>query len=353
MKTIVLAVFSLQGNGAERVVQTLARNMNALGHQAHIVLFKDIIDLPLDDGVHIHKFPYRFYRSLPRKIRAKVAAFAFDKFVKKHIGMPDLVLSNLYPVDFILSKSRLPNLHFVMHNNTSQEYSLTGPDDLKLAKLASVYAGKNCVCVSKGVEDDLRELFGPDVNARTIYNPVEPDSILGQAAAAPPPPTKDFIVNVGKFKKAKRHDRLLRAYAQSGTPHDLVLVGTGPLQNEAQALARSLGIADRVHFVGFQKNPFPFIKAARLMVVSSEFEGLNMTILEAIVLGVPVISTDCPSGPSEILPPLNLVYPPDDIAALANKIADAAQRPETFTIDFSDTFKAETVARKYLDLTAS
>jgi glycosyltransferase involved in cell wall biosynthesis len=353
MKTIVLAVFSLQGNGAERVVQTLARNMNALGHQAHIVLFKDIIDLPLDDGVHIHKFPYRFYRSLPRKIRAKVAAFAFDRFVKKHIGMPDLVLSNLYPVDFILSKSRLPNLHFVMHNNTSQEYSLTGPDDLKLAKLASVYVGKNCVCVSKGVEDDLRELFGPDVNARTIYNPVEPDSILGQAAAAPPPPTKDFIVNVGKFKKAKRHDRLLRAYAQSGTPHDLVLVGTGPLQNEAQALARSLGIADRVHFVGFQKNPFPFIKAARLMVVSSEFEGLNMTILEAIVLGVPVISTDCPSGPSEILPPLNLVYPPDDIAALANKIADAAQRPETFTIDFSDTFKAETVARKYLDLTAS
>ncbi|WP_289085248.1 glycosyltransferase [uncultured Sulfitobacter sp.] len=351
MKTIVLAVFSLQGNGAERVVQTLARNMNALGHQAHIVLFKDVIDLPLDDGVHVHKFPYGLYRSLPRKMRAKIAAFAFDKYVKKHIGMPDLVLSNLYPVDFILSQSRLPNLHFVMHNNTSQEYSLTGPDDVKIAKLTSVYAGKNCVCVSKGVEEDLRVLFGQGLNTRTIYNPVEPESILSQAAAAAAPPQKDFIVNVGKFKKAKRHDRLLRAYAQSGTPHDLVLVGTGPFQSEAQSLAQSLGIADRVHFVGFQKNPFPFIKAARLMVVSSEFEGLNMTILEAIVLGVPVVSTDCPSGPSEILPPRNLVYPPDDIAALAEKIADAAQRPETFRVDFSDTFKAEAVAREYLKLT--
>ena len=101
-------------------MQTLARNMHALGHQAHIVLFKDVIDLPLDPGVYVHKFPYRLFRILPRKIRAKVAARAFDRFVKNHIGTPDLVLSNLYPVDFILSRSQLPNVHFVMHSNTSQ-----------------------------------------------------------------------------------------------------------------------------------------------------------------------------------------------------------------------------------------
>ena len=86
MKTIVLAVFSLQGNGAERVVQTLARTMNAMGHQAHIVVFKDDIDHDLDPEVPIHRFPYRLWRSLPRKIRGKVAAMAFYRFVKKHIS---------------------------------------------------------------------------------------------------------------------------------------------------------------------------------------------------------------------------------------------------------------------------
>lgn len=349
MKIVVLAVFSLQGNGAERVVQTLARNIHALGHEAHIVLFKDSIDLPLDSGVHIHKFPYRILRGLPRNIRAKVAAWFFDRFVKKHVGTPDLVLSNLFPVDFILSQSRLPNVHFIMHNNTSQEYALNGPDDPKLAKLRAVYGDKACICVSKGVEDDLNALLPQQLSTRTIYNPVEPDLILEQAQGTPPL-QKDFIINVGKFKKAKRHDRLLHAYAQSDTPYDLVLVGTGPLQEEAQALAQTLGIADRVHFVGFQKNPFPLIKAARLMVVSSDFEGLNMTILEAIVLGVPVISTDCPSGPSEILPENNLVSPPDDTTALAAKIAQAAQDPDGFKINFSAQFEAQTVTRKYLGL---
>jgi glycosyltransferase involved in cell wall biosynthesis len=345
-----IAVFSLQGNGAERVVQTLARNMQAQGHQAHIILFKDTIELPLDPGVRVHKFPYKRYRILPRKIRAAVAARAFDRFVRKHIGTPDLVLSNLYPVDFILSRSRLPNVHFIMHNTTSLEYALSGPQDPKLADLLAVYGGKNCVCVSKGVEEDLNALFPGKLVARTIYNPIEPEAIRQQAQQGTPPPQKDFIINVGKFKKAKRHDRLLRAYAKSGTPHDLMLVGTGPLQAEAQALAHSLGIADRVHFAGFQKNPFPYIKAARLMVVSSEFEGLNMTILEAVALNVPAISTDCPSGPSEILPANSLVAPPDDVDALAAKIAEAAKNPEKFRIEMPPQFEAETVTRQYLDL---
>ncbi|WP_407474728.1 glycosyltransferase [Sulfitobacter sp. PM12] len=351
MKTIVLAVFSLQGNGAERVVQTLARNINALGGSAHIVIFKDTIDLPLDNGVHIHKFPYRAFRSLPRKIRPKIAAKFFDRFIRKNIGTPDLVLSNLHPVDFILSKSRLPNIHFIMHNNTSQEYALDGAADPRLNRLKQIYSGKKCICVSKGVEEDMQALFGQSIETRTIYNPVEP-ALIQRQAGEPVPPRKDYIVNVGKFKKAKRHDRLLHAYARAKTPYDLLLVGSGPLLGETKALAQSLGIADRVHFVGFQKNPFPLIKAARFMVVSSEYEGLNMTILEAIALGVPVISTDCPSGPAEILPTQNLVSPPDNIEALSARMTEASDNPERFRIDFPEKFDAKAVTRAYMSLSA-
>lgn len=160
MKTIVLAVFSLQGNGAERVVQTLARNINALGGTAHIVIFKDTIDLPLDNGVHIHKFPYRAFRSLPRKIRPKIAAKFFDRFIRKNIGTPDLVLSNLHPVDFILSKSRLPNIHFIMHNNTSQEYALDGAADPRLNRLKQIYSGKNVSASAKASKWTCRRCLG-------------------------------------------------------------------------------------------------------------------------------------------------------------------------------------------------
>lgn len=350
MKKIVLAVFSLQGNGAERVVQTLARNLNAAGHEAHIVLFKDVIDLPLDPGVKIHNFPYKYYRMIPKRWRASIGAKAFDRFVKTRIGTPDIVLSNLLPVDFILSRSRLNNIHHVIHNTVSQEFGTTNPDNEKLTQFLEIYSGKNCICVSKGVEQDLNTLFPNQITTRTIYNPVDLAHVRS-AAGTTSPSKNDYIIHIGKFKKAKRHDRLLRAFAKSDTRHKLILLGSGPLLEETKKLADDLGIADRVEFAGFQKNPFSLLKGAQIMVVSSDFEGLPMNILEAVTLGVPVISTNCPSGPSEILPPLNLVEV-DDIAALAVKISHAAKHPDKYKIELPSKFHADVVARQYATLSS-
>lgn len=122
-KKVVLAIFTLQGNGAERFALTLAKGINDAGHEAHIVYFKDIIDLPIPDGVRTHFFNYQKFRAIPKIMRPGLAAKAFDRFVRKHIGEPDLVLSNLFPVDFILSRSTLSNVHMVIHNTTSQEYA--------------------------------------------------------------------------------------------------------------------------------------------------------------------------------------------------------------------------------------
>jgi glycosyltransferase involved in cell wall biosynthesis len=116
-----------------------------------------------------------------------------------------------------------------------------------------------------------------------------------------------------------------------------VLLGKGPLLEDAKNIAIKLSIADRVIFAGFHNNPFPFINAAKALIVSSDFEGFSMVILEALFLKIPVVSTDCPSGPSEILPKSNLV-PVGDVGALTKKINDILESPNAFKVEFNDVF---------------
>ncbi|WP_216938280.1 MULTISPECIES: glycosyltransferase [unclassified Acinetobacter] len=346
-KTIVLAIFTLQGNGAERFALTLAKGLVDAGHEAHIVYFKNIIDLPVPEGVKLHFFDYQKYRAIPKFMRAGFAAKAFDKFVLKNIGTPDLVLSNLFPVDFILSKSQLPNVHLVIHNTTSLEYGERLEGMRK--ELTKIYLAKPCVAVSKGVEKDFIEVFGSESRITTIYNPIDVEQVVSTANAYVPDVDALYIVNVGKFKQQKRHDILIKAYAKANVQEKLVLVGTGELLEASKKLAKDLGIEDKVIFTGFKKNPYPYIKHAKLMVVSSDFEGLGLVILEALALGTPVISTDCPSGPNEILPSDCLVEL-GEISALSDKISIALQQSGNAPITLDRKFLPDYAASRYLDL---
>lgn len=346
-KTIVLAIFTLQGNGAERFALTLAKGINDAGHEAHIVYFKDIIDLPIPDGVRTHFFNYQKFRAIPKFMRPGLAAKAFDRFVRKHIGEPDLVLSNLFPVDFILSRSNLSNVHMVIHNTTSQEYA-GRLDGKMLEQLKKVYLSKPCIGVSQGVTDDFKILFNTD-NIRTIYNPIDIESIQLAANEYMPDIDGPYIVNVGKFKAQKRHDVLVRAYAKANISEKLVLVGTGELLEQTKKLVKELNIEDKVVFAGFKKNPYPYMKHAKFMVLSSDFEGLGLVILESITLGTPVISTDCPSGPSEILPTKNLVHV-NDTVSLTNKIIEISNHKVLFSSDLSTHFYIQNATKFYLDI---
>ena len=158
-----------------------------------------------------------------------------------------------------------------------------------------------------------------------------------------------YIVNVGKFKQQKRHDVLIKAYAKANVQEKLVLVGTGELLEASQRLVKELGIEDKVVFTGFKKNPYPYMKHAKFMVLSSDFEGLGLVILESLALGTPVISTDCPSGPNEILPSDCLVKP-GDISALSDKISAYSQQTDNNPVRLDRKFLPDYAASQYLDL---
>lgn len=347
-KKVVLAIFTLQGNGAERFALTLAKGINNAGHEAHIVYFKNIIDLPIPEGVKTHFFNYQKFRAIPKFMRQSIAAKAFDRFVRQQIGEPNLVLSNLYPVDFILSRSQLPNVHLVIHNTTSLEYGQRLTKAFK-KQLAKVYLAKPCVAVSKGVEADFKDIFGADSRVQTIYNPIDVDAVRHAASEFIPDLPQPYLVNVGKFKQQKRHDVLIRAYAQAQLDLPLVLVGTGELMADNQRLCQELGVSDKVHFIGFQNNPYPFIQRAQAMVVSSDFEGFSIAILEALALNTPVLSTDCPSGPSEILDK-NFLVPVGNIDKLASKMSEISSCDKIYNPTLSRKFKVQTAVDEYLSL---
>ena len=354
-KRIVLVINDLKGNGAERFVLTLADEFQRQGHHCHIVCFKRLQELNSAQTLNIHHFPLRWLRWIPRGLRGQLLAPLLDAFIRREAGgNPDLVLSNLLPVDRILCHSRLPNVHLVIHNTMSLEllnHSNPQQRAAKLQQLAGIYCRKPAVCVSKGVLADFQKLFPAHQPVTRIYNPVDAGFIRQMAAAPNPVTAGQYLVHVGKFKAAKRHDRLLRAYAQSGVKLPLVLLGQGELLESCQQLATELGIAERVIFAGFQRNPYPVIAGATAMILSSDFEGLGLVILEAIALGTPVISTDCPSGPAEILPANHLV-PVHALDQLAQKMNAVSQSPLDFRLALDERFHPEVAAEQYLALSA-
>ena len=218
------------------------------------------------------------------------------------------------------------------------------------------------LAVSRGVADDLARVAGlPRERIVVTGNPVvTPD--LAERAAAPlahpwlAPGAPPLVLGAGKLKEQKGFDVLLRAFARAraARPLRLVILGQGPERRRLLRLARALGVTADVALPGFVANPFAWMARCGAFVLSSRWEGLPGVLIQALACGAPVVSTDCRSGPSEILEPggLGALVPVDDAAALGDAIVrvlaappgDAGARRAR-----AAEFAVERVAPRYLD----
>nr|WP_317198894.1 glycosyltransferase [uncultured Psychrobacter sp.] len=349
-KKVLLVINCLQGGGAERVVLTLGQGFYELGCEVHILRFKPLMQYKTNPNLNYHVLKFKPYKLIPGKERRdKIFASAVDKYVTSHIGQPDMILSNLDRADSILSYSKLPNIFYVIHNTVSLLYKFhktSSAVQLK-ARMAEIYAKHPCICVSAGAKQDFIKSFGAITPATAIYNPIDRDAIKKQADAFVPK-YDNYIIHVGSFKDAKRHDLLIDAYARTDQTMQLLLLGQGKHKESIQQHVQALGLEDKVIFLGFHDNPYPFIKHAQFKVLTSDWEGFALVIAEALALGTPVISTDCPSGPSELLPKNNLMAM-GDVEAIADKMGQAMKDPQQFRAPFNEELLPVNIAQQYLD----
>lgn len=190
--------------------------------------------------------------------------------------------------------------------------------------------------VSEGVREDALEITGmPPEKVKAIRNPVITPEL--SSAAQPPPDHPWFadevplILGVGRLTPEKDFPTLIRAFARliETQKARLLLLGEGPLEVSLRAEVLALGVEDFVDFLGYRSNPFPFMKYADLLVMSSAWEGSGNVLVEAMALGTPVVSTDCPFGPSETLAggKYGPLVPVGDWVALAKAMKDTLEHP--------------------------
>jgi len=351
---------NLAGGGAEKAVLNIGAALAARGHRVDVILLEDFISYPVPPGVAIHLACERSTRIAKGWLGKRLAAL---RLARTHARLRqehefDVIISTLPFADEVAIAARLPRLWSRIANTLSAEIDRlrsTGASkaDRRLRRYRRLYAGRQLLAVSQGVAEDLRGPLGlGTARIEVIPNPFDFEGLRRQAREAAPLPLAPYIVHAGRFSPQKRHDVLLDAYVRLDVPHLLVLL-TDP-SPELSAMIAQRGLVERVRVAGFQQNPYPWIAAADLLVLSSDHEGLPNVLIEALVLGTPVVSTDCPSGPREILGAAlpELLAPVGDPAALARAIDQAlATRPALGSVDLRK-YEVGVVTQLYENLAA-
>lgn len=298
---IAFVINSLGPGGAERVMNTIMHAASPAAWDVHLVLL---------DREDEHRTPPNFVTIHRLDCGMKLLSSVQQLTHALQAIKPDLIVSFLVRANVasILAGRRLrtPVIISERANLTAHIEGRYKGAKRSVAAMSSRLAYSRAdfvIACSEGVRRDLIENFGVGgARIETIPNPFDLDQIARDASAPPEmvlPPR--FMVSVGRLVESKGFADLIDAYAMADPPIPLVILGEGPDRRQLEERVRQHGLGERVFLSGYAANPFAILSRADLYVSASHCEGFPNSLAEAMAIGLPVISTDCPSGPAEIL----------------------------------------------------
>ncbi len=292
MKKIAIVIADLDLGGGQRVAINLA-NAHTKNNEVSIIIFQD-------DETH-YKAPGKLI-NLDCSQKTSILGKVFNVF-KRAYKLHKTIKKEQF--DYVYGFMETANFPTAMVFKNAALSVHCNPRELSFFESALVkltyHRVKNIIAVSEDVASILRSDYGLK-NVSRIYNPVDVEDITAQVDEPYQHP-KPYIIALGRFHEVKRYDLLINAYAKSKMKDDcdLVIVGDGELRPELEAQVKQLKLEEKVHFAGTQSNPFPYLAGARFLTLSSRTEAFPMVLIEALALKCPIVATDCPTGPREII----------------------------------------------------
>jgi glycosyltransferase involved in cell wall biosynthesis len=356
-----LAVFvdSLGQGGIGKVRTNLANELTRQGVQV------DLLTARADSPYHAQLDP----RISVLRVGTSHALHAVP-FLANYLwrARPDALLASRIRVDVAalraraLSGARTRVYATIDTNLTQQLGSLSEQKRRSQLRYMRRYYPRNegIIAVSQGVAQDFARLMDwPGEAFAVIPNPIVTQEMFSLARAPVPHPWLDdghtpVVMGAGRLEPQKDFLTLLRAFARvrRERPCRLIILGEGHLRPEIEALAFQLGVAGDLAMPGFVSNPHAYTSRARLFVLSSAWEGLGNVLVEALALGIPVVATDCPSGPREILQDgrFGPLVPVGDAEALAAAMLDTLNDPlgSEFLQSAVECYTGEFSSRQYM-----
>jgi glycosyltransferase involved in cell wall biosynthesis len=361
MARLAIVIYSLDGAGAERVSVNLASEFVRLGHDVDFLLASREGELfgevPKTSGIYYAKV------SSARGWRAAIREYALQKEPDVLLAMMEgagvlalqaiASLTGKFPV-FVVS-----HVHFSLHCRHSTRWQERWL--MPLAVRWYLPRASGVIGVSEGVSKEICQIAGVDpAKVHTVYNAVLTEAfyrLVAEPVSHPwfsPERNWLTVMNIGRLTDQKDHVTLLKAIqcVSASRPVRLMILGRGEVLEKLRAMAKSLDIERIVEFAGFDPNPYRLLAAADVFALSSAWEGLPTVLVEALAAGTKVVSTDCPSGPREVLAGgrFGELVPVGDYQLLA----DAISRAEDFDADNEllcqqlEKFTSKRVAMQYL-----
>ena len=351
---------TLSGGGAERVIVNLAQGMADRGLPVHLVV-------AAADGVLLGQLPPSVRLvdlRAPRVLRSLVPLTGYLRRERPRVLISSMSHANLVALWAAKLARRATPVMVTVHNTMSQAIPQQGrlAGELWPHLLRTFYPWAACViAVSRGAADDLARTSGlPRERVRVIYNPVITPTMMVLASESPDHPwfvpgQPPVILGVGRLTRQKDFPTLIRAFAKVRQCRSarLMILGEGEERPHLEALTQELGLTDDVALPGFRENAMTYMAKSALFVLSSAWEGLPTVLIEALATGTQVVSTDCPSGPREILQEgrLGALVPVGNAAALSEAIVNGLDQPRaTVPLDALAPFTMNAAVDHYFHL---